>query len=264
MPRLPIDYSKTIIYKICCKDPTITDIYVGSTTNLVRRKSTHKCSYFNPNHKQYSYYVYDYIRKNGGWDNWEFIVVEQITCDNHQEALQKERYWLETLSATLNKQIPSRTNKEYRTSFKDKLREYEKEYYEKNKERHNQACKEYYEKNKEKLDHYQKDYREGNKATLEKYILEYREKNKEKLKEYRKQYYESNKTELKVKKKEYRQANKETIQNQMKEYCEKNRDKLKQIRNQKIACSCGGCYSIANQARHLKTKKHQDYLSLLS
>ena len=42
MPRLPIDYSKSIIYKIVCDDISITDCYVGSTTQFSMRKSKHK------------------------------------------------------------------------------------------------------------------------------------------------------------------------------------------------------------------------------
>ena len=42
MPKVEIDYSNTIIYKITCKDPLITDLYVGQTTNFVQRKHTHK------------------------------------------------------------------------------------------------------------------------------------------------------------------------------------------------------------------------------
>ena len=30
MPKLEIDYSKAIMYKIVCKDPTIKELYVGS------------------------------------------------------------------------------------------------------------------------------------------------------------------------------------------------------------------------------------------
>ena len=41
MPRVEIDYSNTIIYKISCKDTSITDIYVGHTTNFIQRKHTH-------------------------------------------------------------------------------------------------------------------------------------------------------------------------------------------------------------------------------
>jgi len=42
MPRTPIDYSKSIIYKICCNDINIIDIYIGSTTNFITRKAEHK------------------------------------------------------------------------------------------------------------------------------------------------------------------------------------------------------------------------------
>ena len=42
MPRKEINYSKTIIYKIRCEDENITDIYVGSTTNFIKRKNIHK------------------------------------------------------------------------------------------------------------------------------------------------------------------------------------------------------------------------------
>ena len=41
MPRTPIDYSKSVIYKIqhLEKDELV---YVGSTTNFVKRKNKHK------------------------------------------------------------------------------------------------------------------------------------------------------------------------------------------------------------------------------
>jgi hypothetical protein len=42
MPKIEVDYSRTIIYKICCKDPTIEEIYVGHTTNFTKRKYQHK------------------------------------------------------------------------------------------------------------------------------------------------------------------------------------------------------------------------------
>ena len=42
MPKVEIDYSQTIIYKICCKDPNITDIYIGHTSNFIQRKHNHK------------------------------------------------------------------------------------------------------------------------------------------------------------------------------------------------------------------------------
>ena len=44
MPKQP-KYSESSIYKLCCKDPTITGMYyVGSTTNFRQRKRQHKHS----------------------------------------------------------------------------------------------------------------------------------------------------------------------------------------------------------------------------
>ena len=41
MPRLAIDYSKAQIYRIVCKNPKITDCFIGSTTNLTHMRSNH-------------------------------------------------------------------------------------------------------------------------------------------------------------------------------------------------------------------------------
>jgi predicted GIY-YIG superfamily endonuclease len=42
MPRLPIDYANTLIYKIVCNDLNVTECYVGHTTDFTRRKSNHR------------------------------------------------------------------------------------------------------------------------------------------------------------------------------------------------------------------------------
>ena len=65
MPRLPIDFSRTIIYKIVCKDLTIKDCYVGATTEFNKRKCGHKCKCVNENCKEYNYKVYQFIREHG-------------------------------------------------------------------------------------------------------------------------------------------------------------------------------------------------------
>ena len=66
MPKEVIDYSNTIIYKIVCNDPNITDCYVGSTTNIVKRRQSHKSVCNNENSKLFNFYVYQFIRENGG------------------------------------------------------------------------------------------------------------------------------------------------------------------------------------------------------
>ena len=46
-----IDYSNTIIYKIVCNDLSVTDCYVGNTTQFRQRKSQHKKNCNNSNSK---------------------------------------------------------------------------------------------------------------------------------------------------------------------------------------------------------------------
>ncbi len=117
MPKTPTDYSKTIIYKICCKDPSITDVYIGHTTHLTKRRNSHKANTLNPNNKDHDLYVYDFIRNNGGWENWNVISIENYTCSNKEEALKRERFWLEELKATLNKRIPFKTTEELKENY---------------------------------------------------------------------------------------------------------------------------------------------------
>lgn len=130
MPHLPIDYSKTLIYKIVCKNTNITDTYVGHTTRWKDRKSKHKkyCGEKkNDDRKDFDYPVYQFIRNNGGWNNWSMILVEEYSCENKLQAEQRERYWIETLNANLNRNIPSRTKQEYYQDNKTKLINYTNE-----------------------------------------------------------------------------------------------------------------------------------------
>lgn len=118
MPKIPIDYSKTIIYKLVCKDPAVTDLYVERTTNFVKRKNLHKSVCQNSKSNSHNFYVYQFIRKNGGFNNWDMIKVKRVNCKDKLEASKRERYWFEKLGATLNKNIPSRTMSEYNDKYK--------------------------------------------------------------------------------------------------------------------------------------------------
>jgi hypothetical protein len=161
------DYSKTIIYKLMCNDENITDFYIGHTTDFNVRKGGHKSYCNNINKKEYNFKVYKFIRENGGWCNWQMIKIEHYPCNNKKEAEQRERYWVEELKATLNAQIPSRDQKEYKEQNADKIKEYKKEYYE---------------QNADKIKEYKKEYREQNANKIKKQKKEYYEKNAEKIK----------------------------------------------------------------------------------
>lgn len=142
MPRKAIDYSRTIFYKLCCKNPEITNIYVGHTTDFIRRKQQHKDNCNAVNSKKYNYYVYQFIRENGGWNNFDMIVLEQLSCENKYDAELRERYWLEELKASLNKYIPTRTKQEYHETNREQKKERDKEYREQNREKISEKKKE--------------------------------------------------------------------------------------------------------------------------
>lgn len=121
MPKACVDYSNTIIYKIVCKDPNVSDIYVGHTTNFTQRKYTHKIACNKLIEKPD---IYNVIRQTGGWDNWEMVEIGRYNCKNHKEAKIKEHYHLKCI---LNKDVKinnaSNTNNEivvnYKQSFFD-------------------------------------------------------------------------------------------------------------------------------------------------
>ena len=133
MPRTNIDYSNTIIYKLCCKDITITEIYIGHTTDMRKRKNRHKSNCNNETNKHHNLNVYKFIRDNGNWDNWDMIEIERFEAIDGYDAKKRERYWIEELKASLNSCIPTRTYKEYRENNKEKIAEYKKLYRKNNK-----------------------------------------------------------------------------------------------------------------------------------
>ncbi len=102
MPKVEIDYSNTIIYKITCKDPNTKDVYVGHTTNFVQRKHAHKQGCTNAKSSNYNCKLYEVIRNNGGWSNWKMEIINFFDCKDHYEARKKEQEYFNLLNATLN------------------------------------------------------------------------------------------------------------------------------------------------------------------
>ena len=116
-------YNNGLIYKIVCKDPSIKEIYVGSCCNFTRRKCEHKSICNNPNTKAYNHYKYQFIRDNGGWNNWDMIEIKKYPCETKRELELEERNNLELLGGSLNKSIPTRSQPEYQQTNKEKIAE---------------------------------------------------------------------------------------------------------------------------------------------
>jgi hypothetical protein len=175
-------------YKIVSKDENIKEIYIGKTTNFKNRIRRHKSNCNNENGSHYNLKVYQYIRENGGWDNFDMIEIEKGEYDKKDSAI-RERYYIEKLNANLNSEIPSRTLQEWKEVFQ---KIYNQEYYQKNIEKikeknkdnieyyklwnynkyHNniekerQRVKDYYDKNREIINQKVKDYRDENRESI--------------------------------------------------------------------------------------------------
>ena len=125
------------IYKIYCKDENIKDCYIGSTNNIKSRMAQHKKGCNNENNEKYNQYKYTFIRENGSWSNWTYDIICECTSEDRYKM---ERWYIEnTKDTNLNKNIPTRS-----------IKEYKKKYYQKNKEKIKERHKEYRELNKEK------------------------------------------------------------------------------------------------------------------
>jgi hypothetical protein len=183
MSRVP-DYSNTIIYKLCCKDPSITEIYVGHTTNFIKRKCAHKVDC-----KTKSFYVYQFIRDHGGFENWDMVEVCRVDCLDKRDASKVERKYVEELRATLNMRVPSRTQKEWIEDNRDHVTELSKIWRETHPDK-------YIEINR----------RSGQSEKHKKYITD----NKESLNEYYRNYYIQNREKKLLKAKERRAKSKES------------------------------------------------------
>ena len=111
MPKIDINFSNTIIYKISCKNPSITDIYIGYTTNFVQRKHMHKNEYLNVKSINYNNKLYNAIRNNGGWENWIMEKINDFNFKDNYEAKEKVNEYVFLLNATLNQTEKTITEK---------------------------------------------------------------------------------------------------------------------------------------------------------
>jgi hypothetical protein len=86
MTRLPIDYSKGLIYTIIHVNDTSL-IYVGSTTDFSKRKYTHKSKC-----KSSQIKLYVMIKDNGGWEMFVMKPYKLFPCNSSIElTIEEER-----------------------------------------------------------------------------------------------------------------------------------------------------------------------------
>ena len=143
MPKKAMDYSKCVIYKIQHKDNNDL-LYVGHTTNFTKRKNEHKSGVICETSNAYNHKVYQMIRENGGWLDFNMVVVKDFPCENNRQAEAEEDRIIREMKTTMNTIRASHSQKEYYQDNKEYKIEYQHQYYEKNKEKistkNNKVC----------------------------------------------------------------------------------------------------------------------------
>jgi hypothetical protein len=115
-----------------------------------------------------------------GIENCYIELIEAKPCLDINEQAKLEGSYIRTLEC-VNKNIPGRTNKEWREDNKEKIKAKNKHFYEKNKDN----IKQYYQDNNEIIKEKVKQYREENIDKLKAKDNAYYAKNKELIKERR-------------------------------------------------------------------------------
>ena len=203
------DYSKGKIYRIYCN--VSKKNYVGSTCNtLIQRLSSHKSDFKRYLEGKRDFTTsFDIIEKN----DFNIFLIKDTPCNNKQELLKFERFYIENTENCVNKKIPTRTIKEYNHLNREKL----KEKYEKNKEKYNLQKNQRYQENKEKFCEIQKQYYERKKNEISVKYKEYWVKYKDEINRKRREYCEKNKDETNRKRREYWAKNKDEINRKRRE-----------------------------------------------
>ena len=209
MPRTKTDYNtnNSVIYRIKCNDSNCEFTYIGATTNFTHRKSQHKYSCNNVNSTDYNYFVYETIRKNGGWDKWNMNIIEIFPCESKQHLHIREQWHIDQQEHKMNLQrafitlerklelieLKKGYDEIYRDDNRDNIKDTKHKYYENNKDEINAISKAYYENNKDEMNANSRAYYENNKDEINKKRKIYCDAHKADKSEYDKKRREAKK-----------------------------------------------------------------------
>lgn len=254
-------YQNGKIYKIV--DAGYKSCYIGSTVQLLSNRMAKHRNHYRAYKKglKSKITIFDLFDEYE-MDNCKIELIENYPCNTKEELLAREGYYQEHTNC-INKYQAGRTQQQYRKDNEEKIREYKKTYNEKHKEKIKEIARNYREENDSKIRQYRKEYYISNKDKIDAKNKEYEEKNKEKLNKYRKEYREINKEKRKQYADTYRETHKDVLNKQCNEWYEKNKERILEQRKIKIECCCGSSVRKCDMWKHVKSKKHQDYIKSL-
>ncbi len=117
-----VNYQNSRVYKLV--SDIDNKVYIGATTTrLCRRRAQHRSmAKIKPNRPVYKHF------NEIGWDHVFIVLIEKYPCADKEELHKKERWYIDHTEATLNKQLPTRTDKEYRDDHCDEILQYRKDH----------------------------------------------------------------------------------------------------------------------------------------
>lgn len=106
-----VNYNLAKIYRITCNQTGLT--YIGScTTNLSSRIACHK-QQLKQGRSCTSFRVLER-------EDYSIILIEDFPCERREQLLSRERWWIDN-SDCVNKNLPTRTSKEYYQDNKEEI-----------------------------------------------------------------------------------------------------------------------------------------------
>ena len=166
------------VYKIICLNSEIHWSYIGSTKNYHKRKLSHKTVCYNKKSNDYNKKAYFFIRENGGFDNFQFEIIEEFEKYDKIKLRERELFFIDKTWNINSNELRPFSKDDNRLTRKS---EYAKKYNEKYIEQISQRNKEYRENNKEKISQKKREYRENNKEKISQKKKEHYKNNKEKI-----------------------------------------------------------------------------------
>jgi hypothetical protein len=144
---------KGYIYTI--KSINNDSIYVGSTIKTLNiRWASHKKNCIDEKSPKYNIKLYQYIRENGGLNNWFIELYEDIEINNKIELRIKEEEIIQLIGNLNDRKAynaPKEYIKRYEENNKKIIKEKHSKYYEEKKEIIKKRVNEYYQLNKDKI-----------------------------------------------------------------------------------------------------------------
>lgn len=95
------DEKQTKIYSLSSLTGDVKYTFIGSTKDVNKRRFVYKNRVLGDEKGA----LYECIRTNGGWDNWELKQIDSFVCKTRDEAKEKEKEWIEKIQNLENPPI---------------------------------------------------------------------------------------------------------------------------------------------------------------